>query len=363
MREGLIYLDYAATAPAEESVIAAVADCMRRIPFNASAAYAPAGEARRIHRLCRRRLADMLACPAENICFTGGGTEGNNWILHAFRGQHVVAAAIEHHSILGPAQAHGRVTFVSPDADGFIHPEDIEAALRPDTRLICLQAASNETGVIQPVREVYAIAKARGIHLHVDAVQAFGHIPVRADCCGSMTVTAHKLGGPRGVGALYMKRPLPPYMLGGGQEFGLRAGTENTPAICGFHRALELAQADMPERAERERELLDAFILRLKASISGLRLLGENRSRLPGIAAILIPGLEAERAIAALDVKGILVSGGAACAARSGKPSHVYTAMGLDEKEAAQVLRVSIGRHTTAGELDAAARALEELLI
>ena len=361
MREGLIYLDYAATAPADESVIAAMAECMRSVPFNASAAYAAAGEARRIHRLCRCQLGDMLACPAENICFTSGGTEGNKWVMHAFRGQHAVVSAIEHHSILEPARAHGCASFVLPDPDGYIRPEAVEAAIRPDTRLICLQAANNETGVIQPVKEVYAIAKARGIHVHVDAVQAFGHIPLQADCCDSMTVTAHKLCGPRGVGALYMRRPIPPYMLGGGQEFGLRAGTENTPGICGFHKALLLAQEDMIRRMEREEKLLAAWVERMKASIPGLVLLGENRRRLPGIASVLIPGLEAEAAIAALDLKGILVSGGAACAARSGRPSHVYTAMGLGKKEAAQVLRISIGRKTTADELNEAARAIEDL--
>lgn len=361
MREGLIYLDYAATAPADESVIAAMAECMKNVPFNASAAYAAAGEARRIHRLCRRQLGDMLACPPENLCFTSGGTEGNNWVVQAFHGQHAVVSAIEHHSILEPARAHCSVSLVRPDPDGFIHPEDIEAAIRPDTQLICLQAANNETGVIQPVKEVYAIAKARGIHLHVDAVQAFGHIPLTADCCDSMTVTAHKLCGPRGIGALYMKKPLPPHMLGGGQEFGLRAGTENTPAVCGFHRALLLAQADLEARMEREEKLLASWIGRMKNSIPGLRLLGENRRRLPGIASVLIPGLEAEAAIAALDLRGILVSGGAACAARSGKTSHVYTAMGLTEKEAAQVLRISIGRQTTADELNEAARAIESL--
>lgn len=362
MHNGLIYLDHAATTPTDESVISAMAECMRQNPFNASAAYAPAGTARRVHRLCRRQIAGMLECPDENICFTGGGTEGNNWIIHAFRRKHAVVSAIEHHSVLAPAQTHCDVSLVSPDSDGLIHPDAITAAIRPDTRLICLQAANNETGVIQPTKEVYDIAKARGIHLHVDAVQAFGHVPIKADCCDSMTLTAHKLYGPRGIGALYMRKPISPYLMGGGQEFGLRAGTENTPGIYGFHQALLLAEADLEARMERERRLIDAWVQDLKMMIPHLRLLGEKRNRLPGIAAILIPGLEAEAAIAALDLKGILVSGGAACAAHSGKPSHVYTAMGLSEKEAAQVLRISIGRHTAADELDAAAHAIADLI-
>ena len=360
MHKGLIYLDHAATTPTDESVISAMAECMRQNPFNASAAYA--GSARRVHRLCRRQIAGMLTCPDENICFTGGGTEGNNWIIHAFEGQHIIVSGIEHHSILAPARTYCNISLVSPDSEGYIHSEAIAAAIRPDTRLICLQAANNETGVIQPIKEIYDIAKARGIRLHVDAVQAFGHIPIKADCCDSMTLTAHKLYGPRGIGALYMRKPVSPYLMGGGQEFGLRAGTENTPGICGFHQALLLAEADLEARMERERRLIDAWVQNLKTMIPHLRLLGEKRNRLPGIAAILIPGLEAEAAIAALDLKGILVSGGAACAARSGKPSHVYTAMGLSEKEAAQVLRISIGRHTTADELNAAARAIADLI-
>lgn len=362
MHEGIIYLDHAASTPTDESVISAMADCMRRIPFNASAVYAAAGQARRIHRLCRQQLSDMLGCRPENLFFTSGGTEANNWLISAFQGQHVVVSAIEHHSVLLPAQQHCKVSIVSPDSDGLIQPEQILAVLQPNTSLICLQAANNETGVIQPIEEVYKIAKPRGIHLHVDAVQAFGHIPLRTDCCDSMSLSAHKLYGPRGIGALYARTPLPSLLMGGDQEMGLRAGTENTPAIYGFHQAALLADEDMPLRANRERELLQSFLNSLQSAVPGLRLLGKGQPRLPGIAAILTPGLESEAAIAALDLKGILVSGGAACAARSGKPSHVYTAMGLDEKEAAQVLRISIGRHTTAEELNTAARAIEELI-
>ena len=209
MHKGLIYLDHAATAPMDESVMEAMNHCMRTVPFNASAAYAAAGQARRIHRTCRQQIAAMLRCAPENICFTSGGTEGNNWVINAFRGRHIVVSAIEHHSILLPAKALCDVTLVAPDSDGVVHPEKIEAAIRSDTRLICLQAANNETGVIQPIEAAYAIAQKRRIHFHVDAVQAFGHIPITADCCDSMAVSAHKLYGPRGIGALYGRRPGP----------------------------------------------------------------------------------------------------------------------------------------------------------
>lgn len=363
MNKPIVYLDHAATTAPDEAVIAAVSDCMRGAPYNASAAYGAAGQARKVHRLCRAQLAAMLACDPTEIVFTSGGTEANNWVVRAFAGSHMVVSAIEHHSILEAAHAlASSVTLVYPDPSGFVSAESIAAAIRPDTHLICLQAANNETGVLQPIREAHAIAKARGIHLHVDAVAAFGHVPLDAHFCDSMSLSAHKFYGPRGVGALFIRNgaSLPPLLLGGGQERGLRAGTENTPAIAGMHMAAQLAQADMDVRAQRERALLDAFVSGLKPL--GVTRLGEGWDCLPGTAALLLPGVSAETAIARLDMQGVLVSGGAACASRSGKPSHVYTAMGLSETDAARVIRISIGRHTTAEELSFAAQAIADLV-
>lgn len=356
-----IYLDHAATTFPDEAVIQAMADCMRAQPYNASAAYSAAGSARRIHRLARQRIAGMLACPPQDVYFTSGGTEGNNWIVRAFSGRRLAVSAIEHHSILEPAKAAGcHVAKILPDFTGYISPEAVESALAPDTKLVCLQWANNETGVIQPVREVYALCKARKIHLHVDAVQAFGHIPVSAECCDSMSLSAHKLYGPRGVGALYIRSSaaLPPLLLGGSQESGMRAGTENTPAICGFDTAVQIAGADMQPRMDRQRALLDRFVSQLKAAVPEIKRLGEGRERLPGISALLLPGVTAEAAIAAMDLRGVMLSGGAACASRAGKPSHVYTAMGLTSEQAGRVIRVSIGRYTTKEELTYAAKEL-----
>ena len=189
-----IYLDHAATTFPDEAVIGAVSACMRAQPCNPSSAYSAAGDARRIHRLARRRIAGMLSCQPEELFFTSGGTEANNWVTRAFGGCSVALSAIEHHSILEPARAAScRIATVCPDTTGFVSPERVEAAITPDTKLICLQAANNETGVVQPIREVYALCKARHIHLHVDAVQAFGHIPVSAQFCDSMSLSAHKL--------------------------------------------------------------------------------------------------------------------------------------------------------------------------
>ena len=203
--------------------------------------------------------------------------------------------------------------------------------------------------------------KKHGALLHVDAVQAFGHVPVDARCCDLMTLSAHKLYGPRGAGCLYI-RPgvrLKPLIPGGGQEKGLRGGTENVPAICGFGMAARLAEEDLAERAARERELMQHFISSLK--IPGMRLLGEKAERLPGVAALYLPGVPSEIAIARLDLLGVEVSGGAACHSASHEPSHVYRAMGLSEKEALQVLRVSIGRHTTKEQLEYAAQCFRQV--
>lgn len=356
-----IYLDHAATTPCDEAVISAMMTCMRAQPYNASGAYSAAGDARRIHRYARRRITAMLGCPSGDLYFTSGGTEGNNWAVRAFAGQEIVVSAIEHHSILEPAKSFAcRMIKAQPDSSGYVSAESIESALTPDTRLVCLQLANNETGVIQPIGDVYALCRARRIHLHVDAVQAFGHIPVDASFCDSMSLSAHKLCGPRGIGALYIRNgaALPPLLLGGGQESGMRAGTENTPAICGFDTAAQMAEEDMHLRMDRESQLLDGFVSRLKESLPGTVLLGESRRRLPGVAAILLPGITAEALIAALDLRGVMIAGGAACASRSGAPSHVYTAMGLSAQEAAHVIRVSIGRHTTREQLDYAAEAI-----
>ena len=353
-----VYLDHAATTPIAEEAAAAMLEAMRLAPCNPSAAYSEAAAARKILRLCRAQLADMLGCDSADVILTSGGTEGNNQVVQSFRDAHAVIAAIEHSSILAPAKCCD-ATLVQPDETGYISPEAIEAALRPDTRLICLQWANNETGVLQPVEAVYAIARKRRIHLHVDAVQGFGHIPVKV-VCDSMTISAHKLYGPRGIGALYVRpgAAVAPLLTGGGQESGLRSGTENVPAAAGFRVAAALAQADMDARAARERTLMTDFLAQVKAQRPDLRVLGGDRPRLPGIAAIQRPGMNAERAIAALDLQGVMVSGGAACASHLHQPSHVYTAMGLSPQTAAEVLRISIGRHTTAGELQYAASVL-----
>ena len=362
----MIYLDHAATTPPDESVIEAMNACMRAAWANPGAAYAAAGAARRALRQARCEVAALLNAAPEELLFTSGGTEGNNHALTLAAGGHVVLSAIEHASVLNAARRQGcAVTLVAPDIDGVIQPEAVERALRPDTRLISVQFANNETGVLQPVREIGALARRRRVPFHCDAVQAFGHVPVDVRACSIdlLTVSAHKCYGPRGIGGLFVRTgtPLLPMLAGGGQEFGLRAGTEDVAAAAGFGAAAMLARAELADHVRRERALMDGFIRRLCAVIPDCVILGGCAPRLPGIAAVLLPGLSSEQAIAELDQMGIQVSGGAACAAQSREVSHVYRAMGLDGADARCVLRVSIGRSTTAEDLCRAAEAIKQV--
>jgi cysteine desulfurase len=305
----------------------------------------------------------MLNAKPQEVLFTAGGTEGNNQALTLAKDGHVIVGAVEHASVLKAARGRAaQVTVIPPDGDGRIPPEAIERALRPDTRLICVQYANNETGALQPVAEIGALARSRHVPFLCDAVQAFGKVPidVRSLNVDLLTLSAHKFYGPRGAGCLYARQgvPLRPLLEGGGQEFGLRSGTEDVPAIEGMRVAAELAGREMNARLARMRELESAFIRSLKRRVPGCRLLAEDAPRLPGVMALLLPGLSSEQAVARLDLMGIQVSAGAACSARSDQISHVYLAMGLSEADARCVIRVSPGWENTAGEMELAAAAI-----
>lgn len=349
-----VYLDHAATTPADGRVMEAVMRCMRMA--NPSAAYADAGEARREMRLARQQIARMLGIDHTAVVFTSGGSEANAWAMTA--SPNAAVSAIEHASVLRAAPG---AVLIPANEQGMVTPEAVEKALRPDTKLVSVQWANNETGVLQPVEAIYPIVKKHGALFHVDAVQAFGHVPVSMKHCDLMTLSAHKLYGPRGAGCLVI-RPgvrLKPLIPGGGQEKGLRSGTENVPAIAGFGVAAAIAQQEMAAHAQRERALVEDFIRQLR--VPGMRLLGADAPRLPGVAAIFLPGMLAEIAIAKLDLRGVMVSGGAACHSHDASASHVYQAMGLTEDEARRVLRVSVGRGSTPEGMAYAARMVNEV--
>ena len=362
----MIYLDHAATTVPDDKVIAEMTRCMAEVWANPSAPYTAAGAARRELKLARRVIAGMLSARAEEIAFTSGGSEANSQAMTLAAGGHAVVSAVEHASVLNAARHWAReVTPVMPDQDGVVRPEAVAAAMRPDTRLISVQLINNETGVVQPVAEIGALARARRVPFHCDAVQAFGQVPVDVRAMGIdlLSLSAHKFYGPPGAGALFVRQgvDIKPLIDGGGQELGLRAGTENVPGICGLRVAAELARDDMAARAERERALIDRFVANLREKIPGCMPLCRGAERAPGIVAVLLPGVDSERAVAALDLRGVAVSGGAACASREHKPSHVYRALGLSEKDAACVIRVSVGRHTTGAEMDEAAEIIAQV--
>ena len=362
----MIYLDHAATTPPDPAVIRAMGEAMAAAWHNPGAAYAASEAPRRMLRQARQAIAGMLNARPQEVLFTSGGTEGNNQAASLARGGHAVVGAVEHASVLNAARHFaGEVTLVPPDADGRVLPGAVAAALRPDTRLICVQFANNETGVLQPVAEIGSLARSRRVPFLCDAVQAFGKTPIdmRALNIDLLTLSAHKLCGPRGAGCLVARQgiPLQPLIRGGGQELGLRSGTENVPAIEGMRVAAALAARDMGKRSERMQVLSEAFLRRLKALVPECRLLAEHAPRLGGVMALLLPGLSSEQAVADLDLMGIQVSAGAACAARTGHVSHVYRAMGLEDRDARCVIRVSPGVENTPEEMELAARGIAEV--
>ena len=373
----MIYLDNAATT----RMLPEAAETMQRYLNeeygNPSAVYGLAMRSRAAVDHARDVLAASVGAEARGIYFTSGGTEADNWALQ-YALEHrcsVVTSTIEHHAVLESCRYLAgfgvRVTYVPPKEDGIVDPSDVEAAMSPDVGLVSVMTANNEIGTIQRVRDISRIAHRFGAVFHTDAVQAYGHIPIHVEHDGidMMSVSAHKLHGPKGIGFLYI-RPgirLGSFLHGGAQERGRRAGTENTPAIAGFGKAAELMfgpsspYGTMQERMKRECALRDYAMNRLEAEIPGARILGDRSHRLPGNISVLIPGADSEQLLIGLDMKGICASAGSACAAGSLDPSHVVTAVGVPYEDAFGALRLSLSFETTKEELDAAIDAVREL--
>lgn len=363
----MIYLDYAASSPpypqAAEKQLAVMLDTYG----NPGAIHGPGNQARQVLQRARRSLARLLNVREQEVFFTSGGTEANNWAVRlGLPGKkHIVAAATEHKSVLEALKELERqgykVTYVRPDHEGRIMPETVEQATTPDTGLICVQAVNNETGVIQDVNALAALAKKRGIPYFCDAVQSFGHVRQDLHKASIISLSAHKLGGPRGVGCLVVRYPTfpAPMIHGGGQEQGRRSGTENVPGAAGFALAAEMAMA---EPGEKLRELRDALESKLKAVAPGIVINGAGAPRHPGILNCRFPGITGEEMAALLDLKGVCVSPGAACGARNPQPSHVLLAMGQPEQQAKEAIRFSLGRLTTMEEINATAQAVAEIL-
>lgn len=364
-----VYLDYAATTPTDPRVVEAMLPFFTERYGNPNSLYALGRDAYRALEAARESFAASIgaAVPSE-VIFTGAGTESDNAALvgiartaHARgKGDHIVVSAFEHHAVLEPAHFLARngfeVTELRPREDGIIHPEDLAAVLRDSTVLVSIMHANNELGTVQPIKELAALAHDHDAYFHTDAVQALGKVEWNAVDLGvdAASFSAHKIYGPKGVGALYLKRgtPFEPLLAGGGQEGKKRSGTQNVAGVTGFARALQIMDEDRPSEnprlvALRDR-LIDGILEMPNTALNG----GRDVPRLPGTANLVIKGIEGEAMLLQLDNKGIAVSTGSACSSGSLEPSHVLLSIGLAPEIAHGSLRVTVGRFTTEEDVD-----------
>ncbi|MEH3034567.1 MAG: cysteine desulfurase family protein [Aeromicrobium erythreum] len=363
-----VYLDEAATTMPRRDVLAAMGPYLGPVFGNPSSHHSAGEQARRGLDQARADVAEALGGRPGEVVLTSGGTEADNLAvkglaLAAPRGRHVVVSAIEHPAVLESARWLGRlgfeVTELGVDADGRVAPDDLAAVLRDDTTLVSVQHASNEVGTVQPVTELAAVAAERGVPFHVDAVQSAPWLDLDVGRLGvtALSLSGHKLGTPKGIGALWVRRgtPLEPLAHGGGQESGRRSGTENVAGAVGLAAALRLVDRSVVPAVAGRR---DALVDRVLAGVSGARLTGHATERLPGHASFVLPGRSGESVLLDLDRRGFACSSGSACHAGSDEPSHVLTAMGLEREVAQTAVRLTFGPHVTDDALAAAADAL-----
>lgn len=373
----LVYLDNAATTPCAPQALEAMTRALSGACGNPSSHYSVGYEAKELVDTGRAQVAAAIHARPEEIFFTGCGSEADNWAVKgsaltwARRGKkHLITSQFEHHAVLHSMKALERlgfsVTYLAPTPEGFIRPEDVAAAIRPDTALVSIMLANNEIGTIQPIREIAAICREKGVWCHTDAVQAVGTIPVDVQELGvdMLSLSGHKFGGPKGVGALYCRKGVWPQNLidGGGQEARRRAGTENVAGIAGMGAALELAVGALPERMAHEQALRDYVIDRLLRTIPEARLNGSRENRLPGNVNLSFPGLEGETILLDLDMHGICASTGSACNSDSLDPSHVLQAIGVPEEIGHGSMRFSFGPQNTMEEAQYLCDVLEEVM-
>jgi cysteine desulfurase len=366
-----IYLDNAATTTVRPEAVAAMLPLLGG-GYNPSSLHAEGRAARAALDDAREAVARVLGAAPREIVFTGGGSESDVTAIVgaaralAARGRHVVTSAIEHHAVLHAADVlerdGWRVTRLPVDRRGLVDPQEFAAALEPQTTVASVMLANNEIGVVQPVAELAALARARGVVFHTDAVQAAGWLPLAVDALGVdlLSLSGHKFNGPKGVGILYVRRgtPLEPLIVGGGQEHGLRAGTEDVAGIVGLAAALRLAEAERPATAPRVAALRDRLQTGILAAFPDALVNGAATPRLPNNLSVAFAGLPSDALLIRLDLDGIAASAGSACAAGSLEPSHVTAALGLDEERRLGVIRFSLGRQTSAEEIDEVLRRL-----
>lgn len=362
----MIYLDNAATTKVAPEVIDAMLPYFSEFYGNASSVYTLAGESKKAIATSRDILAQALSCNSNEIYFTAGGSEANNWALKATfdayksKGKHIITSKIEHHAILHTCRylekQGAEITYINVDENGIIKLDELKAAIRPDTILISIMFANNEIGSIQPIKEIGEIAKEKSILFHTDAVQAFGQIPINVDeyHIDMLSASGHKCNGPKGIGFLYIRKGIKilSFIHGGGQERSRRGGTENVPGIVGFSTAIKKATEMMDIKIEKEIALREYLIAKIQSEISYCRLNGDEKKRLPGNVNFSFRFVEGESLLIMLDMEGICASSGSACTSGSLDPSHVLLAIGLPHEIAHGSLRLSLNEENTMEEMD-----------
>lgn len=372
-----VYLDHAATTPVEPAVAELVLDYMVNNFGNVSSVHSFGRRAKKGLEAAREHVAALVGALPSEIVFTSGGTESDNLAikgaLEAYKrkGNHVVTSSIEHHALLHTCEHLGKngyeVTYIPVDSDGFVRPEDVAAAIRPDTVVVSVMMANNEVGTLQPIKEIGAICREKRVLLHTDAVQALGQIPIDVNEMNIdlMSISSHKIYGPKGIGALYIRKGVrvAPQALGGAHERGRRAGTENVSGAVGFGKAAQLALENLHTRAAHYSGLRDRLIDGILKTIPDVRLNGHRTKRLPNNVNVSVRYIEGESLLLNLDLVGIAASSGSACTSGSLDPSHVLLAMGLSHEEAHGSLRFTVGTGTSADDIDYVIDKLSEITV
>lgn len=372
--DGIIYLDNAATTKTAPQVVEAMLPYFSEHYGNASSIYRLGAESQKAVCQARERIGTSLNAAPEEIYFTAGGTESDNWALIAAaeayeaKGKHIITSCIEHHAVLHTCryleQRGYEVTYLPVGENGMVDLEALRQAIRPDTILISVMFANNEIGTVQPIEEIGRLAKEKGILFHTDAVQAYGHLPidVQALSIDLLSASGHKLQGPKGIGFLYIRKgvKIRAFLHGGAQERKRRAGTENVPAIVGLGAAVQRAFTGLTERVEKESRLRDYLIHRIETEIPYCRLNGDRERRLPGNVHFCFRFIEGESLLMLLDGKGICASSGSACTSGSLDPSHVLLAIGLPHEIAHGSLRLTLSQENTVEELDYTVEVVKE---
>ena len=372
----MIYLDNAATTKTAPEVVDAMLPYFSEYYGNASTIYSLGAESKKAMDHARQTIADSLGAKPEEIYFTAGGSESDNWALkataeaYASKGKHIITTKIEHHAILHTCEYLEKrgfeITYLNVDRDGLISLDELKAAIRPDTILISVMFANNEIGTIEPIAEIGEIAKEHGVLFHTDAVQAYAQVPINVDemHIDMLSASGHKLNGPKGIGFLYIRTgvKIRSFIHGGAQERKRRAGTENVPGIVGYGKAAEIAMANMDERIAKETQLRDYLIKRVTEEVPFTRVNGSRTNRLPNNVNFAFQFIEGESLLIKLDMAGICGSSGSACTSGSLDPSHVLLAIGLPHEIAHGSLRLTLSEENTMEEMDYVVEQIKEIV-